>query len=35
MFCANVLLHNIGIDFRSSHARNMALTTSIPSSIEK
>jgi hypothetical protein len=30
MLCTNVLLHIIGFDPKSSHVRNMALTTSIP-----
>jgi len=35
MFCANILLHNIGFDPISFLVGNMALTTGIPSSIEK
>jgi len=35
MFYTNVLLHNTNFDPKSSLVRNMALTTSIPSSIKK
>jgi len=35
MLCTNVLLHIIGFDPKSSHVRNMALTTSIPLGTKK
>jgi len=35
IFYTNVLLHNTNFDPKSSFARNMALTTSIPSSTKR
>jgi hypothetical protein len=35
MFCAEALLHDTSFDPKSSPARNMALTTSIPLSTKK